>query len=62
MEEKFLTVREVAQILNVQRRTVQRLMKSKKLPGLKVGKEWRVRDTDLTVWVDESTHGGGIRT
>lgn len=58
MVEKFLTVREVAKLLNVQKRTVQRLMKSRKLPGVKIGKEWRVKESDLVNWVENATYRG----
>jgi excisionase family DNA binding protein len=51
MQEEFLTVRDVAKVLKVQKRTIQRLMKSKKLPGIKVGKEWRIRSMDLAGWI-----------
>jgi excisionase family DNA binding protein len=59
MVEKALTVKEVAKILNVQKRTVQRLMKSRKLPGFKVGKEWRIKDIDLNGWINRASTMGG---
>jgi excisionase family DNA binding protein len=57
MTEKFMSVREVAKLLNVQKRTVQRLFQKKKLPGIKVGKEWRIKESDLEKWIVMSSGG-----
>ena len=37
----FLTISEVAQILRVSRRTVERLLAKGELPGCRVGRQWR---------------------
>jgi excisionase family DNA binding protein len=49
-----MSVREVAKLLNVQKRTIQRLLQKKKLPGVKVGKEWRVKESDFENWFDKA--------
>ena len=41
-EPIYLTVDEVAEQLRVHRRTVRRLLVARRLPGLKVGRGWRV--------------------
>ncbi len=38
----FMTVQEVAEVLRVRRDTVRKLLATGKLPGAKVGRDWRV--------------------
>jgi len=57
---EFLTVEEVAKILKVDRRTVTRMIESRKLPARKVGggKEksfYRVMKSDVSKFGNEST-------
>ena len=46
-ELKAYDLMEVAGILKVTRRTVYNMISKKKLPAIKIGKEWRVRHEDL---------------
>jgi excisionase family DNA binding protein len=48
-----LSVRQVAEILQVNERTVYRLATCGELPGFRVGAAWRFLDEDLTQWIDE---------
>lgn len=48
----FLTLRETADMLQLSTRTLQRLLKDKKLPAVKIGSQWRVRESDLTKFID----------
>lgn len=41
-EDTLLTVPEAAQLLRVHESTVRRLVRSGGLPGLRVGRQWRV--------------------
>ena len=43
----FLTVNEAAEILRIHPKTVQRYLRLGKLPGVKLGKAWRVPKLDL---------------
>lgn len=43
----LLTCEEAAAFLRVHPRTVYRLLREGKLPGVKVGRQWRIRRTDL---------------
>lgn len=56
MEKPYLTVEEVAELLQVSEETVRGYInrKKNKLPAFKVGKEWRVRKVDLDKWVEEN--------
>ena len=46
----LLTVLEVMSYLKVCRATVQRWCKEGKLPAVKIGKEYRIRRSDLENW------------
>ena len=48
----FLTLRETADMLQLSTRTLQRLLKDKKLPAVKIGSQCRVRESDLTKFID----------
>lgn len=56
MEKPYLTVEEVADLLQVSVETVRGYINRKrnKLPAFKVGREWRVRRKDLDRWVEEN--------
>jgi excisionase family DNA binding protein len=47
VSNKLLTVNEVAQILRVSNMTVYRLVKSKQLPAIRVGKNYRIKESDV---------------
>jgi excisionase family DNA binding protein len=47
MTDKFLTTEEVLQYLNVNLRTVYRWLKAGQLPAIRVGRQWRFRQSDL---------------
>jgi excisionase family DNA binding protein len=47
-----LTVRDVAAYLNVNEKTVYRLVQRRQLPGFKVAGAWRFRKADIERWVD----------
>ncbi|HEX6553754.1 MAG TPA: helix-turn-helix domain-containing protein [Ktedonobacteraceae bacterium] len=55
-----MTVEEVAEMLQVSVETVRGYInrKKNKLPAFKVGREWRVRKTDLDRWVQENMNIG----
>jgi len=56
VEKPYLTVEEVADLLQVSVETVRGYINRKrnKLPASKVGREWRVRRKDLDRWVEEN--------
>ena len=47
MSERYITVKEVAEILSVHHRTVTRLLTTGKLKGAKVGRSWRLDEKDV---------------
>lgn len=56
MEKPYLTVEEIADLLQVSVETVRGYInrKKNKLPAFKIGREWRVRRKDLDRWVEEN--------
>jgi excisionase family DNA binding protein len=51
-DETFLTTDEVLEYLQVNLRTVYRLIKAGKLPAVRVGRQWRFRRSDIDAWLD----------
>lgn len=51
-EKAALTVREVADLLNVDSKTVYRLAKRRELPGFKVAGSWRFMKDDIESWIE----------
>lgn len=50
---ELMTVEEVATYLKVHPEVVRRWLREKKLPGLKVGKEWRIAKEDLDKYLED---------
>ena len=50
---RLLTLNEAAELLQVSTRTLQRMIHSGEMPALKVGGQWRVRETQLRQWVEK---------
>ena len=61
-DEVFLTTEEVLEYLQVNLRTVYRLIKAGKIPAVRVGRQWRFRKRDIDAWLDSqrSRNDGGI--
>lgn len=48
----MLTIHDVAQTLNVDQRTIRELIRKNELRAIKIGKEWRVTESDLDAYVN----------
>jgi len=55
---RILTAKEVADYLRCHISTVYRLAKSGKLPGFRLGADWRFREDALQNWLDVELHSG----
>lgn len=55
MDSEVLTIKEVAEYLKVNERTIYRLAASNDLPGFRVGNAWRFKRSDLEAWVLKQT-------
>jgi excisionase family DNA binding protein len=61
IDESFLTTEEVLEYLQVNLRTVYRLIKAGKIPAVRVGRQWRFRKRDIDAWL-ESQRPRAVRT
>jgi excisionase family DNA binding protein len=52
--DEVMTVREVAVFLRLHPATVYRLLKTHRLPGFKLGSDWRFSRQAIETWVKES--------
>ena len=63
-DEVFLTTEEVLEYLQVNLRTVYRLIKAGKIPAVRVGRQWRFRKRDIDAWLDSqrprADHAGAV--
>jgi excisionase family DNA binding protein len=61
IDETFLTTEEVLEYLQVNLRTVYRLIKAGKIPAVRVGRQWRFRKRDIDGWLDSQRTRGASR-
>jgi excisionase family DNA binding protein len=52
-ELKFLTLEQAAKILQVSKRTLHRLIERREMPGMKVGAQWRIPESQFLRWVED---------
>src|SRR5687768_10571914 len=57
-DEVFLTTEEVLEYLQVNLRTIYRLIKAGKIPAVRVGRQWRFRKGDIDAWLDSQRSRG----
>ena len=57
-EDRLLTVREVAARMRVSNMTVYRLIKAGDLPAIRVGKNFRIRRSDVESYLGGRSFGG----
>lgn len=49
---KFLTLEEAARMLQISKRTAFRMVHHKTIPAIKVGGQWRIRESEFRKWVE----------
>lgn len=57
IDGSILTIKDVAEYLKVNERTVYRLAGAKKIPAFKVGGTWRFVRSDIDQWIKNQTAG-----
>ncbi len=57
MDDRLMTVKQLATFLNVNERTVLKLVTEGALPGMKVGNQWRFRKAMIDTWLDDQALG-----
>ncbi len=60
-EEKYLNIEEVASRFGVTPSTVYRLVQQGKLPGFKIGGQWRFSEHSLKSWVVDQVTAERLR-
>lgn len=56
-----LTVKQVAELLSVNGRTVYRMANAGELPGFKVSGSWRFMEDDIRAWIEEQKKRAKVR-
>lgn len=54
---RLLTIREVADYLQADEKTIRRWIKARNLPAFKLGRQWRVAEKDLQRFLNERWTG-----
>jgi len=55
MEEKFFTTEQVANILQVHPFTILKFIKQGKLKGIKIGRRYRLKESDINNFIEQQT-------
>jgi excisionase family DNA binding protein len=57
MDDRLMTIKQMAGYLNLNERTVLKLVTDGALPGVKVGNQWRFRKAMIDTWLDDQMLG-----
>jgi len=57
MDDRLMTVKQLAAYLSLNERTVLKLVSDGALPGVKVGNQWRFRKAMIDTWLDDQMLG-----
>lgn len=55
LEDPILTIPEVARYLKMSKSKIYRLLSKNEIPHIKIGRNVRIRQTDLRIWVEKQT-------
>ena len=56
-EFRLLTLEAAAEILQISKRTLMRMIQKKEVPAFKVGGQWRIRESQFRKWVENKENG-----
>ena len=56
MQDKLLTIDQIAEYLKVDKFTVYRLVNKKQLPAFKVGNQWRFKREIVDSWLETNSN------
>ncbi len=60
MTDQALTIRQVAEYLQVTERTIYNLVWAGELPAFKVGNTWRFKKEDIDKWIEANKRNNRI--
>jgi len=52
-DERFMTIKEIAEYLHLNERTVYKWAQEGTIPGSKLGSTWRFRRSEVDLWVEQ---------
>lgn len=58
MDSSFYTVNEVAELLRVSKLTIWRYINAGKLPAYKLGRDWRIKKSELESFIESRRNNG----
>lgn len=53
MKSKLLTIEEVTAYLRINRFTTYRMAQRGELPGIKIARQWRFKESEIEKWLDQ---------
>ncbi len=58
MQERLMSLGELAKYIGVSKATIYRYVKRKKIPAIKIGRLWKFRRNKIDAWIEkqENTH------
>lgn len=56
-KERMMKPKEVSEALNISRGTLLRWVTEGRIPGVRLGRQWRFRSSDVTRWLAEGIEG-----
>jgi excisionase family DNA binding protein len=57
---EMISIQEMADRFHISKRTLQHLLKTGRLPGVKIGRQWRVRLSDARAFVERDEDADDI--
>jgi excisionase family DNA binding protein len=57
---RLLTLPQAAKLLHVSIRTLHRMIHKQELPAFKVGGQWRLRESQLTEWIERREQSASV--
>lgn len=57
MKDTMLTIPEVAEYLKMSRSKVYQLVQKRRIPHVKMGRNVRIKESDLVDWIEEQMQG-----
>lgn len=49
---RMLTLGEAADLMHLSKKTLKRMIQRNKFPAIRIGGQWRVRESELSKWIE----------
>jgi excisionase family DNA binding protein len=57
LDHEILTVKDICEILRVNQSTIYKLVREGRIPGFRIGSDWRFLKEGIVRWMAEQTKG-----